>query len=48
MTRYEIRIDQQNVARQEKTLYARREARAIHRELAEREGEARDYNFTIR
>ena len=48
MTCYEIRIDQQNVARQEMTLQARKEARAIHKELAEREGEARDYNFTIR
>ena len=48
MTLFEIRIDQQNVERQEMTLKARQEARLIHKELAEREGEPREYNFNIR
>lgn len=48
MTLFEIRIDQQNMARQEMTLRARQEARLIHKELAEREGEEREYNFNRR
>ena len=48
MTLFEIRIDQQNTARQEMTLKARQEARLIHKELAAREGESREYNFNIR
>lgn len=48
MTRHEILVDQQNMARQEMTLNARREVRLLHKELAEREGEEREYDFNRR